>query len=185
MTPALNPSPAPPAGLTVSGLDQHYGSAQVLRTVGFHVAPGTCLAVLGRNGAGKTTLMRTATGALPPTAGTVRLGDLGTRHLDDVGDTGRDRAADEPARPGARAAPDDPRRQPRAEPHLRADAGGRDAHLCETGGRAGDAFAARAGREMAADGLRIVREIVSLLGWNAHLPHRPAPGPRGVRGSGS
>ena len=26
-----------------------------------------------------------------------------------------------------------------------------------------------------ADGLRIVREIVSLLGWNAHLPHRPAP----------
>lgn len=25
-----------------------------------------------------------------------------------------------------------------------------------------------------ADGLRIVREIVSLLGWNAHLPHRPA-----------
>ena len=26
-----------------------------------------------------------------------------------------------------------------------------------------------------ADGLRIVREIVSMLGWNAHLPHRPAP----------
>ena len=26
-----------------------------------------------------------------------------------------------------------------------------------------------------ADGLRIVREIVSLLGWNAHLPHRPTP----------
>ena len=25
-----------------------------------------------------------------------------------------------------------------------------------------------------ADGLRIVREIVSLLGWDAHLPHRPA-----------
>ena len=73
MTPALNPSPAPPAGLTVSGLDQHYGSAQVLRTVGFHVAPGTCLAVLGRNGAGKTTLLRCLAGLIPATRGTVAL----------------------------------------------------------------------------------------------------------------
>ncbi|MDB5644635.1 urea ABC transporter ATP-binding subunit UrtE [Methylobacterium sp.] len=63
----------PPAALDVSGLDQHYGSAQVLRNVGFSVTPGACLAVLGRNGAGKTTLLRCLTGLIPATRGTIRL----------------------------------------------------------------------------------------------------------------
>ncbi len=38
----------------VEALDQHYGSSQVLRHVGLEIAPGECMAVLGRNGAGKT-----------------------------------------------------------------------------------------------------------------------------------
>jgi len=55
----------------VEGLDQHYGSAQVLRRVGFEIAPGECLAVLGRNGAGKTTLLKCLMGVLPATRGRV------------------------------------------------------------------------------------------------------------------
>ncbi|KQP86577.1 urea ABC transporter ATP-binding subunit UrtE [Methylobacterium sp. Leaf113] len=67
------PCPPRPAGLAVSGLDQHYGSAQVLRNVDLAVAPGACLAVLGRNGAGKTTLLRCLTGLIPASGGTIRL----------------------------------------------------------------------------------------------------------------
>jgi urea transport system ATP-binding protein len=55
----------------VEGLDQHYGSAQVLRCIGFEVAPGECVAVLGRNGAGKTTLLKCLMGVLPATRGRV------------------------------------------------------------------------------------------------------------------
>jgi urea transport system ATP-binding protein len=57
--------------LVVQDLDQHYGSAQVLRGVGFTIEPGACMAVLGRNGAGKTTLLRSIVGLLPPSAGSV------------------------------------------------------------------------------------------------------------------
>ena len=55
----------------VESLDQHYGSAQVLRHVGFEIMPGECLAVLGRNGAGKTTLLKCLMGVLPVTRGRV------------------------------------------------------------------------------------------------------------------
>jgi urea transport system ATP-binding protein len=52
-------------------LDQYYGSAQVLRKVGFEIKPGECLAVLGRNGAGKTTLLKCLMGLLPIARGRV------------------------------------------------------------------------------------------------------------------
>ena len=55
----------------VEALDQHYGSAQVLRRIGFEVGPGECVAVLGRNGAGKTTLLKCLMGVLPATRGRV------------------------------------------------------------------------------------------------------------------
>jgi urea transport system ATP-binding protein len=55
----------------VESLDQHYGSAQVLRQVGFEIMPGECLAVLGRNGAGKTTLLKCLMGVLPVSRGRV------------------------------------------------------------------------------------------------------------------
>jgi urea transport system ATP-binding protein len=57
--------------LTVRDLDQHYGGAQVLRTVSFEVEPGQCLAVLGRNGAGKSTLLKCLVGLLPVTRGSI------------------------------------------------------------------------------------------------------------------
>ncbi len=57
--------------LVVQNLDQHYGSAQVLRNVSLNVDDGACLAVLGRNGAGKTTLLRCLMGVLPPTSGSI------------------------------------------------------------------------------------------------------------------
>jgi urea transport system ATP-binding protein len=62
-----------PARLAIEGLDQHYGSAQVLRGVGIAVEPGACLAVLGRNGAGKTTLLRCLTGRIPASQGRIAL----------------------------------------------------------------------------------------------------------------
>jgi urea transport system ATP-binding protein len=55
----------------VEGLDQHYGSAQVLRRVGLEIMPGECVAVLGRNGAGKTTLLKCLMGVLPATRGRI------------------------------------------------------------------------------------------------------------------
>jgi len=68
----MTDAPAP-ASLFVEGLDQHYGSAQVLRGVGLAVEPGACLAVLGRNGAGKTTLLRCLTGLIPASRGRIAL----------------------------------------------------------------------------------------------------------------
>ncbi|MCJ2135129.1 urea ABC transporter ATP-binding subunit UrtE [Methylobacterium sp. J-026] len=62
-----------PARLAVEGLDQHYGSAQVLRGIDLAVQPGACLAVLGRNGAGKTTLLRCLTGLIPASRGRIAL----------------------------------------------------------------------------------------------------------------
>ncbi len=59
--------------LTITGLDQHYGSAQVLRGVDLAVPDGACAVVLGRNGAGKTTLMKSIMGLLPCSAGRVAL----------------------------------------------------------------------------------------------------------------
>src|ERR1700761_5636413 len=56
-------------------LDQYYGSAQVLRKVGFEIKPGECLAVLGRNGAGKTTLLKCLMGVLPVARGRVLVDD--------------------------------------------------------------------------------------------------------------
>jgi urea transport system ATP-binding protein len=57
--------------LSVSNLRQRYGSAVVLDRISFEVAPGACIALLGRNGAGKTTLLRTLMGVMPADAGTI------------------------------------------------------------------------------------------------------------------
>lgn len=55
----------------IEKLDQHYGSAQVLRDISLDLAPGECLSVLGRNGAGKSTLLKCITGILPVTRGRI------------------------------------------------------------------------------------------------------------------
>lgn len=58
--------------LQVDGLHQYYGSSHTLRGVSLSLEPGRCLALLGRNGVGKTTLLKTLTGVLPVTGGSVR-----------------------------------------------------------------------------------------------------------------
>ena len=59
--------------LEIAGLDASYGRARILRGVGFGLARGEVLALMGRNGAGKSTLLATLAGVRTPDAGTVRL----------------------------------------------------------------------------------------------------------------
>lgn len=63
---------APPA-LAVEGLSRHFGSLKAVQDVTFEVRAGSRHAVIGPNGAGKSTLFALIAGALPATAGTVRL----------------------------------------------------------------------------------------------------------------
>lgn len=58
---------------TVTHLQVAYGEHAVLRDVSFQVAPGECVAILGRNGAGKTTLIHALAGIIAPAAGDISL----------------------------------------------------------------------------------------------------------------
>src|SRR2546425_7462287 len=60
--------------LTVSGLTKRFGGFTALKGVSFEVREGEILGLIGPNGSGKTTLFNCVSGALPPTAGSVRLG---------------------------------------------------------------------------------------------------------------
>jgi len=61
------------AALALSEVDSFYGDSHVLHGVGFALAPGRLLALLGRNGAGKTTCLSTVMGFLRPRRGQIRL----------------------------------------------------------------------------------------------------------------
>jgi|GEM_PF-40109 len=54
----------------------HFGGVKAVDGVNVRVGPGQRLAIVGANGAGKTTLFNALTGFVPPTTGTVSLGDL-------------------------------------------------------------------------------------------------------------
>jgi branched-chain amino acid transport system ATP-binding protein len=58
--------------LEVASLQTGYGPAQVLFDIGFTVAAGEVVSLLGRNGMGKTTTIRTIMGLMPATSGTIR-----------------------------------------------------------------------------------------------------------------
>ena len=58
--------------LSVTGLNQHYGSSHTLKRISFETGDKTCLAVLGRNGSGKTTALRTILGLWRASAGAIR-----------------------------------------------------------------------------------------------------------------
>ena len=61
--------------IEVSGLTKCYGEFTAVNDLSFTVRPGEVLGLLGPNGAGKTTTLRCVTGIIPPTRGTIRLGD--------------------------------------------------------------------------------------------------------------
>jgi branched-chain amino acid transport system ATP-binding protein len=57
--------------LQVEGLNVFYGQAHILFEVGFEVARGEVLALLGRNGAGKSTTLKAIIGLLQPASGSI------------------------------------------------------------------------------------------------------------------
>ena len=59
--------------LKVESLDVAYGEIRALKGVGLEVGRGEIVTILGNNGAGKTTTLKTISGLLHPTAGTIML----------------------------------------------------------------------------------------------------------------
>ena len=63
--------------LEVTDLDVHYGDAQALWDIGFHVRESDIYSIIGSNGAGKSTILKTLAGLLHPSSGRVEF--LGSR----------------------------------------------------------------------------------------------------------
>jgi branched-chain amino acid transport system ATP-binding protein len=61
--------------LTVEGLSVHYGGVCAVRSVGFTVAPGQAVGIIGANGAGKTSTLKALMGLVPRSGGKVRFGE--------------------------------------------------------------------------------------------------------------
>ncbi len=61
--------------LIVTGLTKRFGGFTALNGVSFQVAEGEILGLIGPNGSGKTTLFNCISGALTPTAGSIRFLD--------------------------------------------------------------------------------------------------------------
>ena len=51
-----------------------YGEHEIIHNVDWLIGPGDRYGILGENGAGKTTLLKAMTGALPPSAGVLKIG---------------------------------------------------------------------------------------------------------------
>ena len=58
--------------LTVTGLTKRFGGFTALNDVSFEVGEGEILGLIGPNGSGKTTAFNCISGALAPTAGSIR-----------------------------------------------------------------------------------------------------------------
>lgn len=67
------PLPGGRTVLKVESLDVGYGEIRALKGVGLEVGRGEIVTILGNNGAGKTTTLKTISGLLHPTAGTITL----------------------------------------------------------------------------------------------------------------
>jgi branched-chain amino acid transport system ATP-binding protein len=61
--------------LKVEALDVVYGEIRALKGVGLEVGTGEIVTILGNNGAGKTTTLKTISGLLHPTRGSITLRD--------------------------------------------------------------------------------------------------------------
>jgi zinc transport system ATP-binding protein len=62
-----------PPAIEVDNVSFAYGATTVLERVGFAVAPGEFVALVGPNGSGKTTLLRVLLGLSPPAEGEARI----------------------------------------------------------------------------------------------------------------
>ena len=58
------------------GIHAHYGASHVLHGVDLVVRRGETIGLMGRNGMGKTTLLKSMTGLLTPSQGTLRIGGI-------------------------------------------------------------------------------------------------------------
>ena len=58
--------------LEIRGLNVHYGAIHALHGIDLDVEAGQIVTLIGANGAGKSTTLRTISGLLRPTAGTIR-----------------------------------------------------------------------------------------------------------------
>jgi phosphonate C-P lyase system protein PhnK len=65
--------PTPDWALRVTGLSRQFGRVIGCQDVGFEVAPGEALGIIGESGSGKTTVLRCIAGDVEPTAGTALL----------------------------------------------------------------------------------------------------------------
>jgi branched-chain amino acid transport system ATP-binding protein len=63
------------ATLTVENLSVHYGGVCAVRSIGFTVAPGQSVGIIGANGAGKTSTLKALMGLVPRSGGRIRFGD--------------------------------------------------------------------------------------------------------------
>ena len=61
--------------LSLEGVVAGYGRGDILRGVNLQVERGSIVCLIGPNGAGKSTVLKTVSGLLRPTGGSVRLGD--------------------------------------------------------------------------------------------------------------
>ncbi|MGI5321305.1 ABC transporter ATP-binding protein [Actinomadura nitritigenes] len=63
------------ATLTVEDLSVHYGGVCAVNSIGFTVAPGQSVGIIGANGAGKTSTLKALMGLVPRSGGRVTFGD--------------------------------------------------------------------------------------------------------------
>ena len=71
--PAAAPVAPDAIPLKVTGLARHYGRLVGLAHLDLELRRGECVALIGANGSGKSTAVRTISGLLEPTKGTVRV----------------------------------------------------------------------------------------------------------------
>ncbi len=57
--------------LEVRDLRVHYGTVEAVKGVSFHLDAGEMISLIGANGAGKSTILRSLTGLVHPSAGTI------------------------------------------------------------------------------------------------------------------